>query len=247
MLRRTDAVSFGEQMKAVVLAVALFGCWHFSGADEPPPVESRGLSDARRDALLLRVAGSGRALPGPSVGNDLETKAGAAARRTIHLEIAPHRLRDARGRADAGVADAEAGDRFADETGAQSTGGSLGGPGGAGGPGIRKGSGRPGPGWRRAPVDAGVMAAPVDAGVISVPPGCVAARVIGTSIQGSEVILIIGAGSDRGVAGSWTVTVPGQPQASVRIVRVDKVISVVKVVRASLNDIGGNRSVVLCP
>src|SRR5690349_20521304 len=115
----------GEQMKAVVLAVALFGCWHFSGAEEPPPVESRGVSEARRDA---------------------------------------------RGPIDAGMADADEGDGIADETsetGLQSTGGSLGGPGGPGQPGIRKGSGRPGPGWRRTPIDAGMVAGPpMDAGVM---------------------------------------------------------------------------------
>lgn len=187
-------------MKAVVLAVALFGCWHFSGADETPPVESRGLSDARRNA---------------------------------------------RGRADAGVADAEAGDGVGDETGVQSTGGSLGGPAGPGRLGVRKG--RPGAGWQRAPGDAGVAAAPVDAGVMAMPAGCVGGRVIGIVIQGSEMLLTVATGSGLGITRSWTVTLPSQPQASARIVRVDKVITVIKVVRAALDDIRAGRTVVLCP
>jgi hypothetical protein len=180
-------------MKAVVLAIALSGCWHFSGADEPPPVESRGLSDARRDA---------------------------------------------RGRSDGGVADADQGDGVADETGVQPTGGSLGAPGGPGRPGVVKGTGRPGAGWRRAPVDAGVVA---------VPPGCLVGRVITLIIQGSQVVLTVAAGSSRGVAALWTATLPNQPEGSVRILRVDKMVTVVAVKGVTFDEIRGVGIVALCP
>jgi len=184
----------GEQMKAVVLAVALSGCWHFSGAGEPPPQgESRVSGDARDDA---------------------------------------------RRRADAGVADAEDGDGDGGETGVQPTGGSLGGPGGPGRPGGLKGSGRPGPGWRRAPVDAGVTA---------VAPGCVVGRVIAMMISGSEVVLTVAAGSSRGVAASWTATLPNQPQGSVRILRVDRMVTVVAVKGVTFDAIRGAGIIVLCP
>src|ERR1041384_6780811 len=185
----------GEQMKAVVLAVALCGCWHCSGAGEQQPsqqAESSVPSDAWRDA---------------------------------------------RGRADAGMVDADDGDGIVDETGIQAAGGSLGGPGGPGRSGGLKGSGRPGPGWRRAPVDAGVVVAAVDAGVMVVGPGCVTGRTIGRSIQGSELVLTIAVGSGRGVAGSWTVTLPWRPRASVQIVRVDKLITVVKIFGVTLDDV----------
>ena len=177
-------------MKAVVLAVVLAGCWHFSGAGEPPPqAESSVSGDARHDS---------------------------------------------RRRADAGVADAEDGE--GDEMGVQSTGSSLGGP---GRPGALKGSGRPGPGWRRAPVDAGVMAA--------VPPGCVVGRVIGMAISGNQAVLTVAAGSSRGVAASWTATLPNQPQGAVRILRLDKMITVLAVTGVTFDMIRGVGIVVLCP
>lgn len=185
----------GEQMKAVALAVALSGCWHFSGAEEPPPQAERSASgDARHDT---------------------------------------------RRRVDAGVADAEDGDGTGDETGVQSTGGSLGGPGGPGRSGALKGSGRPGPGWRRAPVDAGVMAA--------VPPGCVVGRVIAMTISGSQVVLTVAAGSSRGVVASWTPTLPTQPQGSARILRVDRMVTVLAVTGVTFDAIRGIGIVVLCP
>lgn len=68
---------------------------------------------------------------------------------------------------------------------------------------------------------------------IKVPP--VLGRVIGTSIQGSEVIVTIGAGSNSGIAPNWTAHIlsggSDQPLAGgeIKIVRVDKAVTVGKV------------------
>lgn len=98
-------------------------------------------------------------------------------------------------------------------------------------------------------VDAGVVAGPpMDAGVMAVPPGCVLSRVISMMLVNSQLVLTIGAGTNRGVATSWTVTLPNWPQASVRIMRVDRMVTVVEVSgRGILNDLRGGGLAVLCP
>jgi len=68
---------------------------------------------------------------------------------------------------------------------------------------------------------------------IKIPP--VIGRIIGSSIQGSEVIVTIGAGSNSGIAPNWTAHVlsgaSDQPLAGgeVKVVRVDKAVTVGKV------------------
>jgi hypothetical protein len=91
------------------------------------------------------------------------------------------------------------------------------------------------------------MGVPVDAGVIAVPPGCVVGRVIAITTSGSQLVLTIAAGSSRGVATSWTVTLPQGPQGSARILRVDRMVSVVEVSRWNVDSIHGRGNAVLCP
>jgi hypothetical protein len=68
---------------------------------------------------------------------------------------------------------------------------------------------------------------------IKVPP--VLGRIIGTSIQGTEVIVTIGAGSNSGIEPTWTAHVlsgaTNQPLAGgeVKVIRVDKAVTVGKV------------------
>jgi hypothetical protein len=160
-----------HDMKAVVLALALFGCWHFTTPVEPPPVEpppveSRVPGDARRDAVRWVDAGAAET-----------AEAGADTAMVAPVPRVP----------------------------------------------------------------------PVDAAVVVVPPGCVVGRVIGMTLVGSEVVLTIGAGSNRGVATSWTVTLTGPPQTRVRILRVDRAVTVVKLSGLTLDAVRVNPIVVLCP
>jgi hypothetical protein len=168
-------------MKAVVLALALFGCWHFTTPSEPPPGEpalgeSRVAGDARRNAARWVDAGE---------AETAEAEADAA--------MAPRVPRAP----------------------------------------------------RAPPVDAAVVA--VDAAVVAVPPGCVVGRVIAVTLAGSELVLTIGAGSNRGVATSWTVTLTGRPQVAMRILRVDRAVTVVKVSGLIVDAVQGNPIAVLCP
>jgi hypothetical protein len=170
-------------MKAVMLALALFGCWHFTTPSEPPPGEpalgeSRVPGDARRNAARWVDAG------------EAETDAEADTAMAPRVPRAPRAP-------------------------------------------------------RAPPVDAAVVA--VDAAVVAVPPGCVVSRVIGMTISGSELVLTIGAGSNRGVATSWTVTLTGRPQVAMRILRVDRAVTVVKVSGLIVDAVQGNPIAVLCP
>src|SRR6185436_9620252 len=71
----------------------------------------------------------------------------------------------------------------------------------------------------------------VDAGVFAVPPGCMRGRVISMILRGSPsgVVLTIGAGANQGVARSWTARLDDAAQTPVRIIRVDKAVTVVTI------------------
>jgi hypothetical protein len=107
--------------------------------------------------------------------------------------------------------------------------------------------------------DAGVAsAADLDAGLADASPGarasppadaapCVRARVISTTLSGSDIKLVVAAGSNSGVTRLWTGTLIGPVQTPVQIIRVDRQVTVVGVSRVTPDQIQRSPFVLLCP